>query len=601
MNTLSHMKKSLALLITLSLSFAGTAQCFAAVLPAMMTPSPASLSLAAKPEPPCVEPASMEGGESGLKRRASRCQGSAEQRLGRSGNNAPVQAAPSTLAFAAGLGEAAGARVFDGSNASGRAPAVSFPAAPAARPGASAASAVALGNGISLRPAAPPPSPAPSLHVGRPPSNWKGRIARVAGALSTGLVAGGISSLLWGPAAGAYYLTGSVLKIADYDSDVLGKIPHKIFAELDKHAALLRFGAGVALTVGGTLTFNPVMTYVGISFVAFGGGELVSKLIFKGSMKALDTKPAAEAGRAIDAGFQHADGFVSKELGRKEGAAATAPTSRLGRDFDRMDRYLSAHKASIAKTAIASAITMATMGVGTYAVSSLLDGAMGVMASQGNANTFGDNLSFQDKAYNTLIGGYRLYNLPAVLAQSGPNTQAFYAKMKAQYNPKTPEDWANLIDNNVTWTDHGELYGNAVYYVSSEEASQVRTFNGVPGYYSDCTGKAALLQNMLKMDGYGSSQVVNGVSTTDWMSGHYWVVNPNADSADHSLFHYSNTLNMKPTEVETAAQGIQGDHAAAFAAGGIGGVVTDLVYKGLDGLDRRIQKIRGTQVPAPSN
>ncbi|MFH1619332.1 MAG: hypothetical protein ABIG11_05450, partial [bacterium] len=157
-------------------------------------------------------------------------------------------------------------------------------------------------------------------------------------------------------------------------------------------------------------------------------------------------------------------------------------------------------------------------------------------------------------------------------------------RMKAKYNPKTPDEWANVVENEITWVAHPELYGAQVYYISSEEAALIRTYNGIMGRFADCTGKAAILQNMLKKDGFGSCEIVLGFPKLgqNMETSHAWIILHDKAGNSTELFHYENTKDLLYSGKVAPAQGLIGDHAAEFAEGGIGGIITNLIYRGLD-------------------
>lgn len=58
------------------------------------------------------------------------------------------------------------------------------------------------------------------------------------------------------------------------------------------------------------------------------------------------------------------------------------------------------------------------------------------------------------------------------------------------------------------------------------------------------------------------------------------------------MHKYENTLDLNKFQQVSAANGLRGDNMAAFAGGGAGGLLTNLIYKGLDGIGRGVQKLR---------
>ena len=514
-------------------------------------------------------------------------------------------------------------RSFDGSAAHGSpAEAVASrqwaPGAPANQSASQPRKFRSLG-GLNGAAAQAPPAPNPQqASPGKPPNNRKGRIARIAGALGAGAGIGTAACLLWGPAAMAYYVTGSLMKSAQYNSDLLQGISQKVknsrvvkflqrsktlttiyneaikpFGEVLQRSDLVRFLAGMGLFVGGLVTGNPVAAYFGMTFGILGAGEMISTAAFNKTYALLNRPALQEAGRKVALRIDKAVKNIQERLGLdRRGPADNGEVKNPGKVELAVKKALTTihdNRGKIVKTALATALSIGSMTGFAFGTNYALGATIGQMSPK-----TGD-LSFTDRVKDTLIGAYRLYNMPGTVFKQGKNTQDFYNEMKAKYNPKTPQDWADIVENQITWVSHGELYGTNLYYVSSEEAARLATFNGVVGRYSDCTGKAALLYNMLRMDNFGPSQVVIGSPSLGKIGseGHAWITTKDpATGKTMELFHYSNTQDLLPTQTASAAEGIKGDRMAAFVAGGVGGLVTKGIYGFLDKIDTTINKIR---------
>ncbi|MDD4004835.1 MAG: hypothetical protein PHW69_06480 [Elusimicrobiaceae bacterium] len=416
--------------------------------------------------------------------------------------------------------------------------------------------------------------------VGKPPAdNWKGRLARTLGALGAGAGIGAISGLLWGPAAAAYHVSSSIIKSLDFNKDSLGKAK-PVIGYIAKHSTGLRIGAGVSMLLGGVVLGNPLVTYFGLTFATLGAGEKLGKVAYDAAYKVLG-KPIAR--------------MEAKRLARqaeKQQAAAADPaasqpdpekeqSSKSSNFFSRLGKTISENRGEIARIGIASLLSTGLMVGAAVGTNALLGNVTGKMASGEEA------LSFGDRARNTVIGAYRYYTISGSAMNAGKNTNAFYAEMKTKYNPVTPDDWAAVIEKEITWIAHPELYGTPIYYISSEEAAAISTYKGIVGRYSDCSGKAVLLRNMLKMDGLGSSDFVLGlpkIGGTDTMNdAHCWLTRKDADGNVVELFHYDNTKNLVYSMVQKDSEGlIKGQRMPEFASGGIGQILSNVIYKGLN-------------------
>lgn len=452
----------------------------------------------------------------------------------------------------------------------------------------------------------------------RPPDNLKGRLARVAGAVAAGAGIGGISFLLWGPASAAYYLTGSIMKSVSYNADVFEKAADKIrnvppvrfLAEngLVKKAYNATIGPvaravmetdssrlflGLGLTLGGMATGNPIMTYFGMTFGILNAGEMVSKAVFTGASRLLERPEAAKLGKSIDSAAHAAFGDTLKGSAGNAGdngtGGGTGIRAKARAALKKAADAAYDNRGTLAKTAVAAAVTIAVMSgfaIGTHAA---LGNTLGRMTEQPG------DLTPWDKAKNSVIGGYRLYNPSGTVLKGGENTSRFYSEMKAKYGPATPDDWAAVIEKEITWVAHNDLYGTNMYYISSEEAAKLTTLNNVAGRYSDCTGKAALMYNMLKLDGFGQAEVVVGVAPLGYEDkvGHAWIAVRDASGKPGEIFHYSNTQHLLRAETFTEADGIKGDNMAAFIAGGAGGLATEGIYGLLEKLEKKAEKAYG--------
>ncbi|MFH1619029.1 MAG: hypothetical protein ABIG11_03910, partial [bacterium] len=246
-----------------------------------------------------------------------------------------------------------------------------------------------------------PPKPQSSLLRDRPPANWRGRVSRVAGIVATGATIGLISNIFWGPAAAAYYLTGSAIKSLKFNSDILGKA-RPVAEFINRHSTALRFSAGLALMAGGVFTGNPVATYFGMTFSILGAGEKAGKLAYKTAYKLLKRPEADKMGRKLDGVMQK----IRNSPKQNEPKPAQEHKSGLSRIFHKIKTTVSANRGEIARVAIASAISVGAVIGLAFGTQAVLGNVMGNMAEQKGA------LSFQDKAKNTLIGAYRYYNLP---------------------------------------------------------------------------------------------------------------------------------------------------------------------------------------------
>lgn len=518
----------------------------------------------------------------------------------------------------AGSADADFGKFFDGSQDRGRAGEAGVRSAGG---GPLTGNTVRAGTGLSAAKKIVPALPASGEQAPswRPPDTLNGRIARIAGVMGSGAGIGAAAFLLWGPAAAAYYLTGSLMKSVAYNADVLKKPfqgiadsgPVRLLgrskllrgaynkvvkpaAEAVRDVGGTRLMLGAGLTMAGMFTGNPVMTGLGLTFAILNMGELLSKAVYLGAYKALGNRQITGLGDKLDAALHKAVGAADKPAdgvkpaqgkdetaGARSGAAAKARAAvEKARDFAYNNR------GTIAKTLVAGAVSIAALSgfaLGTHAV---LGNTLGKMTIQSG------DLTDLDKAKNTLIGGYRMYNLSGTVLKTGENTRQFYREMKVKYNPVTPEDWAAVIEREITWVAHNDLYGTNLYYITSEEAAKLTTFNNVPGRYSDCTGKAALFYNMLKLEGSGTSEVVLGIAPIGYPDkmGHAWIVTRNATGQPTEIFHYDNTQHLVRSQTFSAAEGIKGDRMAALAGGGFGGLITEGVYGVLEKFGEKMRR-----------
>ena len=413
----------------------------------------------------------------------------------------------------------------------------------------------------------------PALEIvqdsGLPPSDtWKGRFARTFGIVGSATGVGAVSGLLWGPAAMAYHITGSVIKSMKFNSDLFGKA-EPVVDVIDKHSTLLRIMAGSLMLSGGVITGNPVASYFGMSFVVTGIGDIVGKTAYNAADKALQKPSMIKLGKKIDDKLKKVHDARNKPLPEEK------KRSKLSRMYDKFTSKVYNNRGKIARTVLASAVSIGAVCGFAGATHMALSNTLGKMAvKKGELSSF-------DKIRNNTIGAYRFYNMPGTVFKSGENTKNFYQEMKIKYKPETPEAWANVIEKEITWVYHADLYGTELYFLSSEEAAKIATHNGLAGRYSDCTGKAALLQNMLKMDGFGSSEIVFGTPKlgSGQKMGHAWLIRKDSAGNVSELFHYDHTKNLLYSQQVSSSQGIKGDNMAETVGGSVGGILTEFIYK----------------------
>ncbi|MFH1618604.1 MAG: hypothetical protein ABIG11_01725 [bacterium] len=512
--------------------------------------------------------------------------------------------------------------------------------------------------------------PKPSLNLWKPPDNAKGRAARVAGPLLAGAALGTVTSLFWGPAAAAYYLTGSLMKSAQYNSDVLGKIPGKlkktrtvrflggvigkipgiglvkkaggavnakvirpVLEYAKKHPGRVRPAIGAGLLVTGVFTGNPVLTYFGMTFGILGAGDMISKKVFAKTYDLLGKDPVKKLAVKIDGGVteaakkiqQAAYKIKNRIAGEKKEAAdknsagegglsgkfsfLSRGLNKAGSGIKKGAQYIAAHRGQIARIGLAAAASMGIVGGFAFGTDRALANTLGkatmpngevyfmdsevgpVKTLKIDKNSPGGEMSFGDKIRNILIGAYRHYNLSATVLKDGEQTGQFYAKMTAKYDPKTPAEWASIIEKEITYVGHEKIYGTSMYYISSEEAATLATINGITGRFSDCTGKAVLLINCLKRAGFAPSKLVVGVPRITNLrdTAHAWVSMRDAAGKEIELFHYSNTQDLLPSWTFKPVQGIKGNNTALFAGGGAGGLAAKGIYGLLDRIEKKIK------------
>lgn len=387
-----------------------------------------------------------------------------------------------------------------------------------------------------------------------------------------------------GVAVGAYVGMGTMFKAMGDNADRFGKAK-PVLEFMKKHSHAIRIATAGGLMGMGLLTLNPIPTFIGMKFAMMGITGALCKISMN-LVKKIIKKPEVEGkfNKVVDKVF----GILNK------------PPQKV--DPDKKPSKIRTALGEAKKAIYANRRNIAMIGI-TAGVENILQGVFGATTKLMWGKTLGSmtletgNLSFMDKSKNTLIGAYRYYNLPSTALKRGANTKQFYEEIKTKYNPATAAEWGAAVDKEVKLASVKDLYGSPMAYITSEDAAKVLTFNGVSGRYADTAGKAALLQNMLKMSGLSkSNKIVIGMPEAGSGVTYAWVTDSDVlGNKSTELYRFDSAGNA--VERLSPGKGINNEIVRSASKGFYGNIMTDqvlsnLIYKGIEGIANKMLGVK---------